>query len=286
MWIFDNLTLSNINIDLGEDTVLVLKGDTSISSDRQVNSKPVKITGPGMIVQYKGSFYGEGLSFEGQKSVGIRGVSWSGGVNFIEANVALKSCAVSDNHSEDAINFVHSSTDIDTLTVGNSPSDAIDVDFGEIRFDEILCENIGNDCLDTSGAEVDGVSLEGVSVGDKLFSAGEDTSARISTLKGDSIGIGVVSKDASNVEINNLELTNTSLFAAAFNKKEFFGVASLTIDNTGQKFSEKMKDDRFLVARNNYLSVDGGILLGAKKSSAIEALMYGAVYGKATNRAR
>ena len=38
-------------------------------------------------------------------------------------------------------------------------ADAIDIDFGILSFENISCEDISNDCLDVSGAQIKGSFL-------------------------------------------------------------------------------------------------------------------------------
>ena len=66
---------------------------------------------------------------------------------------------IDNNIGEDAINIVNSNSSIKNLKVKNAQSDSVDIDFGKVVFNNITCEISGNDCLDISGAEVNGEKL-------------------------------------------------------------------------------------------------------------------------------
>ena len=87
----------------------------------------------------------------------------------------MNNVEIIDNLGEDAINIVGSKSNIDRLVVNNSFRDAVDIDFGELSFNKIICKTSGNDCLDTSGAIVSGGYLFGENIKDKLGSFGENS---------------------------------------------------------------------------------------------------------------
>ena len=61
-----------------------------------------------------------------------------GGINIINSNVELLDSQLIFSNSEDAINIISSNSDIKNLTVNNIKSDAIDIDFGTLNFENII----------------------------------------------------------------------------------------------------------------------------------------------------
>ena len=138
----------------------------------------------------------------------------------------------------------------------DSESDGIDVDFGNLLFTKISCIKALNDCLDTSGATIKGDHLYGFEIGDKLASFGEQSNVNLKNINGSNINIGVVSKDSSYVEVDNLEISNTRIYAAAYIKKFFFGPAKLKI-NSFKNFSKIESDKKAVInAEDNILIVN------------------------------
>jgi hypothetical protein len=279
LWAADNTILEVDKLFLSEGTTIILTGNTKLSG---INNKS-KISGPGMLVQIGGSIHISNLTLSNLKSVKVKGMNWSSGLNIIDSNATIDDVVLTNSASEDAINIVNSKTSISEITIKDSVSDGIDIDFGELTFQDIHCINIGNDCLDTSGASVQGVNLEAQNVGDKLLSFGEISNGYISNIIGDTVGIVVVSKDGSTLKIGRVNATSFGVFAASFNKKEMFGSAKLTIDDC-VNCSSTSPSTLLLVGKNSLLTLENAQIKASHTSQQIENLMYGKVYGKATRR--
>ena len=141
-------------------------------------------------------------------------------------------------------------------------SDALDVDFGKLFFNKIYCYKALNDCLDTSGAFVEGDFLYGENIGDKLASFGEKSQVKIERIFGKNINIGVASKDGSNVKVDKLKLENTKIYGASYIKKLFFGEAMLDIGSFENSDNLENIEKFFFTSKNNI------ILLNNKNISA------------------
>ena len=96
-----------------------------------------------------------------------------GGINIINSNLNIIDTEIKSSNSEDAINIISSKSYIENLTITNSFADAIDIDFGELIFNNIICEGISNDCLDVSGSMIEGTRFKATNVNDKGLSFGE-----------------------------------------------------------------------------------------------------------------
>ena len=277
LWFIEDLNLEDVNVKLSHNSTLIMTGNTKIVGNR----KQVNFEGQGSITQLGGSILLKNVRFNGLISPSIKGVNWSGSVNIIKSNAVLSNVVISNNKSEDSINFVNSNTKIEKIKIINALSDGIDIDFGSINFNSIFCETIGNDCLDTSGSAVQGKLLEGVKVSDKLISFGEGSIGKIEKVSANNVDIVAVSKDSSSLAIGELKAKNYKVLASSFTKKNFFGMASLSIGSCNQCLKV---DPVILNGAGNTINIESQEIPGALTSKEVELLMYGGSYGRATIR--
>ena len=181
--------------------------------------------------------------------------------------------------SEDAINIIGSEINLNNVSIYNSKSDALDLDFSNGNIQKLKCNEIGNDCLDTSESNINVDFIDGTNVLDKVVSAGENSNLKIANVKIENSGVGLVSKDGSNLDIQKVILKEkVDLLGANFIKKVEYDFAKLKIS----KIISEKSNLTILVdgkSENNLpVEVNKKIL----SSTDIEKLMYGAVYGAKT----
>ena len=247
--IFNDLNVIDKDIFFKEGSVLILLGVNNIlGQNRRIN-----ISGQGMLVQLNGQINLENVQFNNLKNIKLDGLNWSGAINIINSHLIIDDVTIKNNIGEDSINIVGSDTTIENLTVVNSQSDAIDLDFGKITFDKITCKNSGNDCFDTSGSIVKGNILKGENVSDKLGSFGEGSNIKIKNINGKNINIGLASKDGSKVLINEISLNNYNIPLASYNKKFFFGNSFIEISNLNLN---NIDTEKILVSDYNNLIIN------------------------------
>ena len=156
-----------------------------------------------------------------------------GGINIINSKLNIENTEIKNSNSEDAINIISSKSLIRNLIVKNIAADAIDIDFGTLSFENISCENISNDCLDASGAEIEG-SLVGNKIKDKGLSFGENSGGTISNVNFQNTKLGIAVKDGSYLKLSKYKLSDNEYDLAVFNKKEYKG-STLLINNPEEK---------------------------------------------------
>ena len=170
--------------------------------------------------------------------VNISGISYfdngiiqlTGGLNFINSNVRISNSKIENSFSEDAINIVNSHFNIRSSEFNKSMSDGLDVDFGKGEIINTNFYNIKGDAIDLSGSEVKIKKIIANNIFDKVISAGEKTKLTIDNLEISSSGIGIASKDSSEVYGSNIRISNCKIFDfAAFQKKEYFSGALLNV---------------------------------------------------------
>ena len=191
-----------------------------------------------------------------------------GGLNFIKSNAILEDIHIKNSKSEDAINFIDSKISLKNISLENIQSDAIDIDFGLIKFKGITCLDIQNDCLDISGSNVKGSLLIIDGSYDKGLSVGENSNVRITDLIVKNSKIGFAVKDGSSVYLENISSKNNKYDLAVFNKKQEYAAPSLKIKN----FINKEK--KILQSKNSKLIIDNVIFEGKESNGYINSLIY------------
>ena len=102
--------------------------------------------------------------------------------------------------------------------------DALDIDFSNLKINEISVINAGNDCIDVSYGYYYLNRLSLNNCGDKGLSVGEKSITTINKADISNSEIGITSKDSSKVTVDNLSVNNVKTCVAAYKKKqEFFG---------------------------------------------------------------
>lgn len=189
-------------------------------------------TGQGLaVIQATGSSHLKHVKFTNLSYPSQKGWFLPGSVTFYESPVNMSSVTVQNNKSEDAINIVRSSFNIDHLNVTDTFGDALDVDFGEGKISESYFENLGNDALDFSGAKVRLEKIEILNASDKGISAGEASRVSAQDIKMDGNILGVASKDKSYVSIVGLNVANSAIALTAYQKKSEFGPGKVFVKN-------------------------------------------------------
>jgi len=156
----------------------------------------------------------------------------TGGITFYESDVDFENVRVSSVNAEDAINIVNSSFSLNSVVINDTVSDGLDSDFseGNILYSEFL--NIGGDALDFSGSNVSINQTKASNVKDKAVSAGEESILSIENSNFSNIGVGVASKDGSQVSVSNTLFKDVSLSPAmTFIKKSFYESPKLVLQS-------------------------------------------------------
>ena len=160
-------------------------------------------------------------------------IQLTGGINFINANVRLFHSTILNSYSEDAINFVNSKFNVDSIVVDNSVSDGIDIDFSRGSITQSKFKNTGGDAIDFSGsvATIKNIKIENVK--DKAISVGEKTKLNAENLNISGAKIAVASKDSSEVNITNVSISDCGIFDyAAYQKKSYFSGSFMKVNNS------------------------------------------------------
>lgn len=153
-----------------------------------------------------------------------------GALNFYNTNIKLNNCKFFRIDSEDALNIISSNFIIENSFFEDTNFDAIDVDFGKGVIRNSQFSNIKNDAVDLSEADIYLESLILSNIGDKLVSAGENTSVKIDNIKATNSYIGIASKDGSESIVKNIDFANVEIPFASYQKKKSYNYGLLKIE--------------------------------------------------------
>lgn len=245
-------------------------------------NNPIKITstdlkggGLAIIGPNTGSIFINTI-FENLSSPNVGSSGLTASISAFDTDVSFKKCTFNKNESEDFLNLIHSSYEISDSYFNFAKSDAFDSDYSNGTIINTTFTDIGNDAIDFSGSisELSELSFDGV--GDKVLSAGE-----ISKITGKHIDItnaeiGITSKDLSEVNLSDVNMRDTKLGFAVFQKKEEYGAGKAQINDL--KMSNV--DVIHLVDLNSSLTLNGEDVIS--KRSEVESLLYGVNFGKSS----
>ena len=200
----------------------------------------------------------------------------SGAVNFNESEVEIKNCGFKNNRSEDALNLIRSEFKMELCSFENTFSDAFDGDFVRGSIIDTKFINSGNDGIDVSGSDlkINNVSIKNPS--DKGLSAGESSRISGSNITVTGGEIGIVSKDLSRIDLEDVFIENTRLGVACFQKKSEFGPGLADLKNVSFSNNEVP----YLIERTSDLILDNKLI--TDKTDAVIDQMYGKEYGKSS----
>ena len=155
----------------------------------------------------------------------------TGCISFI--NLTLENISLNANNSscEDAVNFINVSGTINNIEIINSYSDGLDIDFSNLKINNINISSAGNDCADFSAGKYDLEKLTLINCGDKALSVGEKSFVKINEINASKAATGIASKDSSVVKLNLGNFKDLKTCLSAYNKKQEFNGGIIEIKN-------------------------------------------------------
>ena len=264
-FIFDR----NSTIDITNNSTLFIEGQVDFNNDRNNLTEISSEDGTGSLIFFDNSYDLENLVFKNLSKPNLDNYILYGGVNFIKSKVFLNNIYIKDSNNEDGVNIINSDSEILNIYFENIKADAFDIDFGKLKFDNINCKNINNDCLDISGANVDGLNLLSVNTLDKGISVGENSKVNISNLNTVNNNIGLAVKDGSEAIFNKINFDSNKFDIVLFNKKQEFLKPSLVVSKL-----EKIIEKKILQSKGTNLKINNQSYLGNFDDKTINSLIY------------
>ena len=152
------------------------------------------------------------------------------GVTFYKSAVEMRNVSFEGSKAEDALNIVHSQFNIENSRFSNVSSDAFDSDFSDGAITSAHFRQVGGDGLDTSGSNVVVKNVTFTDITDKAVSAGENSRVSIERAQINRTGIGLASKDGSQLLVRLVNVEDFGLYAGmVYRKKSFYGNAEMRI---------------------------------------------------------
>ena len=142
----------------------------------------------------------------------------------------MRNVSFEGSKAEDALNIVHSQFNIENSRFSNVSSDAFDSDFSDGAITSAHFRQVGGDGLDTSGSNVVVKNVTFTDITDKAVSAGENSRVSIERAQINRTGIGLASKDGSQLLVRLVNVEDFGLYAGmVYRKKSFYGNAEMRI---------------------------------------------------------
>jgi len=252
--------------------------DNIISSDGSIifngtENNPIEVSSKnkvGSLILNNGNYELKNIIFNNLSYPKERDKILYGGINIINSNIKIENVKIISSNSEDAINLISSESIINNLQILNSFADGMDVDFGSLNFNNIICKDISNDCLDISSAKVEGKNLKGNRISDKGLSFGENSTGNIDNIDFQNSKLGVAVKDGSNLEIKGYTLNDNEFDIAVFNKKKEYRGAKLKLNS----LKEDKNTLKYLLGNENIILKDNILLNNKIDNDIINKIFY------------
>tara|TARA_B100001287_G_scaffold127659_1_gene107628 strand:+ start:11517 stop:14471 length:2955 start_codon:yes stop_codon:yes gene_type:complete len=163
----------------------------------------------------------------------------TGGVTIYEGQVSLRNCSFLNARSEDALNLIRCTFQIDGILIDKTYSDGFDADFCNGQLKNSVFKSTGNDCIDFSGSQIDIEACEIFDSGDKGISGGENSILSVRNCSISKASIGIASKDKSFVKVDRTSIESCDFAFAAYRKKAEFGPAKIDVKSSTLKNIKK-----------------------------------------------
>lgn len=221
----------NVSINIFNNSTLYIEGEIYFVNDEKNLSKIFSEDGTGSLIFVNNNFNLKNIIFNNLSKPNLSSHILYGGVNFINSNINLDNIILKNSKNEDGINIIDSKTYIKDIYFEDIQADAFDIDFGELKFTNLNCLNVKNDCLDISGAKVEGETLTTKNVFDKGISVGEKSTVKIKKIKIIDSYVALAVKDGSDAYFDNVYLEKNNFDIILFNKKQEFSKPKLSVKN-------------------------------------------------------
>jgi hypothetical protein len=262
-----------VEIDLGSGASILSRSPVAWRGTEEV---PVVIessdgTGQGVFVTKASQrSYLQHVVFRNLSAPAKDGWELTGAVTFHRSPVAIDGVEFLDNRSEDSLNLIQTEFTMKGTHFRGAPSDAFDGDFVSGRIETSSFLEIAGDAIDFSGSRIEVDRLRMRNVADKAVSAGEQTELAGGRIDVEGAGIGVAAKDLSQVDLTQVQVRQSWVGIAAFQKKKEFGPGSVRVRGY---VGEGLELPR-LIEFGSSAEVDGEVFAGDRGD--VKALIYGA----------
>ena len=257
---YDLLIQEGSTLKFHNETGLIINGGLTIKGrdDKQVNFtnyKDAKWAGVLILAEGK-KVYIDNLIVNGGNGK-INDIQYRGAFTINNAKIKIKNSIFQNNRSEDTLNLVQVNGDLKNITIQNTQSDGLDIDYSTILISRSNFENIGKttgaDAIDFSKSNVKMKDININNVTDKGISIGENSFSEISNVKISSATIGVAVKDSSTLIGKDIIFKKIKFVdAMAYRKKPHFTGGSMELVNFNSTLNKFiLQDGSSMIINNN-----------------------------------
>jgi len=179
------------------------------------------------------------------------------------ATLKISNSSFSSNQSEDALNLVQVKGELNNIQIFDTPSDGLDIDYGDLIINKIELVNIGKntgaDAIDMSKSFVEINDSVIRNVTDKGVSIGEGSICKINEINISNALVGIASKDSSKAYVNFAQMSNIQLSSAmTYRKKSHYNGGYLNISDI------ETNNEGYISQENSVLQI-GEVIIKTKK---------------------
>ena len=251
-----------VNLKFTENAYLIVIGSLIIGS---LDSNPVTMESLNSDQKWKGLYVvgnNSDVIIQNMKVSNISALSdgllnLTGALSFYETNLEINKLDIENSLAEDAINVINSNFKFTNVSIVNTKSDAIDLDFSNGDVSKLYLSKIGGDAIDLSGSDVRLFDIDVFEVGDKALSIGESSKIDASNINISKAGVGIAVKDGSYALANNINMRENYYYDyMTYKKKDFYNTPSLyLIQKEECNFKYSRSENSLFFCNNALLSV-------------------------------
>jgi hypothetical protein len=208
------------------------------------------------VLEAEGKSVLKNVVFRDLSSLNAGNWSLTGAVTFYKSDVEIYRSAFLGNQSEDALNIINSTFQLDQCLIQNTQSDGLDADFckGTIKNSQFM--NTTNDGIDCSGSIINIEDCILQKNGDKGISVGEQSDVTVFNTSIEEAVIGVASKDLSVLFTKDIKLVSCEQGFVAYQKKPEFGGAKIVVESYEVENVKRL----YAIAPGSTLQIDGQLV--------------------------
>ena len=155
----------------------------------------------------------------------------SGCINFLDSKISNIKLKIDTADCPDALHFFRSKGNIREIIANGSSYDSVDADFSDLTIDSVKIDSAKQECIGLKSGKyfLNSISLK--NCGDKALSAGELAQVNVINAIIEDSRMAVVSKDTSEIFIDELNYKNiSSICLGAYKGKQNFSGSSISVN--------------------------------------------------------
>lgn len=177
---------------------------------------------------------GATFNFEGQSTIIPTEIRYNrslvtGCLSFFDGELSNLNVHVNNAACEDGVNLVRVNGTVNLLDIKNIGADAIDSDYSDLTFKNVIVSSAHNDCIDLSSGTYRIESFVAERCQDKAISVGEEANAYFNLVDIKNSQLGAVAKDGGYLNVSDGTIdTYGNCFESYRKKQEYNGGAVIT----------------------------------------------------------